>query len=225
LLRLLLALCLLHLLQPYRMTKTLPSRRGVCLSSINNNSNNVKALQPDTDEEDGPAAIDDNVNAPVGAMPTVSSRINFPEDDSRSRVVHDLWVCGAGNIGEEVIKAWKRLGGGDRIVAETMSSSRHESLSSLGASAVTRSARSAADERTARTVVIAIPPSAGKGRGQEYDYHSGYLEELSEATRLWAGPLGGGSLVFTSSVGVYGDMARTVTENTMTDSRSKKATK
>lgn len=189
-------------------------------------SDNIDSNAPKSDEEDensGPELVEDAVNAPVGPMPTVSSKINFPKE--KLTIKHDLWICGAGTIGEDIVKAWKGRKENDKslsIIAETRSDKRHETLSSLGATPRLRESRSTDDLKTAKNVIIAIPPSAGK---TGYDYKSGYIDELSEATRLWAGPEGGGSLVFTSSVGVYGDLIAKVTEKSQVDSRSQKATK
>lgn len=57
-----------------------------------------------------------------------------------------------------------------------------------------RSQRSEEDDRTARSVVICLTPSSSED----------YAVELNAAVRLWAGPLEGGSLIFTSSLAVYG---------------------
>jgi hypothetical protein len=174
----------------------------------------------DNDKEEN--IIDDAINAPIGPMPTASSKTNFAEEDVVPK--YDLWVVGAGTLGEEIIKEWKRLHPSDSVVAETKSANRHSRLESYGATPKLREARTEDDDRTAKTVIIAIPPSATSEKRIKTGYsYNGYVEELSDATRLWAGPAGGGSLLFTSSIGVYGDAANVVNEDFRVDSRSQKS--
>lgn len=108
------------------------------------------------------------------------------------------------------VKQWRSLFPGSRVIAETSTSTRHEELARLGAEPRLRSDRSAADEFSARNVLICIPPSGS----QDYE------EELSSGFRVWAGPQTG-NLVFTSSTVVYGDsFGNTVNERFRLDSRS-----
>jgi len=76
-----------------------------------------------------------------------------------------------------------------------------------------RSARCTENELSARHVLIALPPSSAVN----------YVDELNAACRLWAGPLGNGSLVFTSSIGVYGEsFGNIVNETFRVDTRTKR---
>lgn len=164
---------------------------------------------------------DDVFGAPVGPLPSVPSNINQANFDY-TKIKHDLWIVGAGTLGEIVAKEWKRLHSEDIIVAETRSTSRHEKLTSYGVNPRLRVDRTDNDTRTARNVIICIPPYSSTAASDQNQY----ISELSDACQLWAGPLGGGSLVFTSSVSVYGDsFGNIVDENFRLDTRSLKATK
>lgn len=102
------------------------------------------------------------------------------------------------------------------ICGETKTTARHEELINIGIEPRLRSDRSINDEGSAKNLLICIPPSAA----------AIYDEEINESVRLWAGSLGGGKLVYTSSIGIYGESnGNTVTETFRTDSRSKKSTK
>lgn len=102
------------------------------------------------------------------------------------------------------------------ICGETKTTTRHDDLRAIGIDTKVRSDRNVNDEGSAKNLLICIPPSAA----------SLYDEEINESIRLWAGPIGGGKLVFTSSIGIYGDSnGNTVTETFRTDSRSQRSTK
>ncbi len=88
-------------------------------------------------------------------------------------------------------------------------------MKTLGVLTSLRSERSIEDEVSARNVLIALPPSSAND----------YIEELHTATRIWAGPLGKGRLVFTSSIGVYGDsIGNIVNETFRVDTRNQRNT-
>lgn len=162
-------------------------------------------------EEDG----DDVIGKPVGPLPSVSSKLNFG-DETPKNIQYDLWIAGAGTLGEIICKAYKNKFPDARIVAETLSTSRHDRLSGLGAEPRLREQRSESDFKTARNLVIAIPPSASA---------KAYVDLISDASQLWAGPLGGGTMVFTSSLAVYGDShGNIVNEEFRLDTRSSRST-
>ena len=81
------------------------------------------------------------------------------------------------------------------ICGETKSINRHDEFKTFGIEPKLRDDRNVDDEGSAKNLLICIPPSAAKL----------YDEELNESVRLWAGPASGGKLVFTSSIGIYGD--------------------
>ena len=139
---------------------------------------------------------DDVWGAPVGPLPSVSSRINFGEETVDVR--HDLWVVGSGSqtivlsilsfhfystyvmlgtLGELLVRQWKALFPTSRVVAETLTEKRHQIYSDLGVQVRLRSNRDPDDIKTAKNLVICLPPSAAL---------KGYLEEISNATLLWA---------------------------------------
>ena len=121
----------------------------------------------------------------------------------------DLWVVGAGTLGEAVIKQWMTKFPDARVVAETKSLNKHSLLQSYGCIPALRSDRSSASIGSARNVVIALTPSSDD-----------YINELAEACRLWAGPQTGG-LVLTSSIGIYGEATgRIINEDSPVDSSS-----
>ena len=102
------------------------------------------------------------------------------------------------------------------IIGETKSINRHDEFKSLGIEPKLRDDRSINDEGSAKNLLICIPPSAA----------TLYDEELNESIRLWAGSASGGKLVFTSSIGIYGESnGNTVTETFRVDSRSSRSTK
>jgi hypothetical protein len=103
------------------------------------------------------------------------------------------------------------------LLAETRTDSRHAELISLGATPRLRSDRTEADLASARYVLISLPPSANK---------EDYVGEVSDASRIWAGPLGQGHMAFTSSSVVYGESnGNTVDETFRLDTRSERSTK
>lgn len=138
-------------------------------------------------------------------------------DETPQNVLHDIWVVGAGTLGMLAIKEWKEKFPASNIVAETRSDTRHAELLSMGVIPKLRSDRTDDNRMTARYVLISLPPSSNK---------EDYVGEVSDACRLWAGPLGQGHLAFTSSSAVYGDSnGNTVDEVFRLDSRSDRSTK
>lgn len=168
----------------------------------------------DSSDESG----EDVFGGSVGPLPSVSSRVNYPKE-SFDQLKYDLWIVGAGVLGEEIIKQWKTKFPMSTIVAETKSSLKHQSLSQLGCIPSLREDRNSSNTvGCARNVIIALPPSACKGSTE-------HIEELTEACRLWAGPKSGGGLLFTSSIGVYGEsLGNIVDENFRLDSSSSRTT-
>ncbi len=157
---------------------------------------------------------DDAIGAPVGPLPSVSSKINYG-DQTPQNVCHDLWVVGSGTLGMLALKEWMSLYPDSKVVAETKTENRHAELSRLGVTPRLRSQRSGADDRTARYLLICIPPSAS----------ATYVEEIHSSCQLWAGPLGQGHMAFTSSTVVYGDSnGNTVDEIFRLDTRSQRST-
>ena len=158
---------------------------------------------------------DDVFGAKVGTLPTVSSKLNFG-DLTPQNIVHDLWIVGAGTLGVSAAKIWKSKNPSAKVIAETRTTNRHQELLSLGALPRLRESRSSDDDLTARNVLVCLPPSSS----------SDYVDEIHLACRMWAGPLGNGNLVFTSSTAVYGDsIGNIVNENFRLDTRSLRATK
>lgn len=98
----------------------------------------------------------------------------------------DLWVVGAGELGQRVIKIWKEKHPRSVVVAETLTRDRHRYLKPLGALCTLREKRSERDKHIASNVVFAAPPTGTLD----------YALELKEATRLWNRR---GKFVFTSS--------------------------
>jgi predicted dinucleotide-binding enzyme len=107
----------------------------------------------------------------------------------------DLWVVGAGVLGEEVARKFQKNFPVSAIVCETSSTRKHERFEASGFVAKLRGQRSSDDFGVAKNLVISIPPSSSND----------YVSEVRDALQLWAGPSSGGSVVFTSSVGVYGE--------------------
>lgn len=128
-----------------------------------------------------------------GKIPTVLP--SMTSEGSDVCPMHDTWVVGSGTLGTHIISQLQSQCAGGKIVAETRSEARKKELEGMGALHVTRDQRIDKDYGTARNVIICLPPSCS----------SSYSAEVSEATRLWAGRKGGGNLVYTSSIGVYGD--------------------
>lgn len=148
-----------------------------------------------------------------GVPPSVSSKDDYAW--SSRNVKHDVWVVGSGTLGEQVLSILANMGT-TQIVAETKSSKRAQSITSLGCEHRLRDQRSSVDEMTAKTVIICMPPSSA----------TNYSAEVQHASRLWSGPDAGGNLIYTSSIGVYGDACgNTVTELSTVDARSASSAK
>ena len=113
------------------------------------------------------------------------------------------------------LKDWMSLYPDSKVIAETKTENRHAELTRLGVTPRLRSQRSDADERTARYLLICIPPSASDD----------YVAEIHSSCQLWAGPLGQGHMAFTSSTAVYGESnGNTVDETFRLDTRSQRST-
>lgn len=169
--------------------------------------------QRNDDDDDLP---EDAVCRAPDPLPSVSSSINFVEVEVD--VKYDLWVVGSGTLGEYILKQWKLKYPQSNIIAETKGSNRHDSIKSIGKTVITRlrEDRNDLDDRSAKNVIICLPPSSAEE----------YSDEVHAATRLWAGKSSGGNLVFTSSLGVYGESnGNIVTESFRIDTRSKISTK
>ena len=189
--------------------------------------------------------VDDVFGAPVGPLPTVSSKINWG-DQTPQNICHDLWVVGSGTLGMLALKEWMSMYPESKVIAETKTESRHAELMRLGVTPRLRSQRTDEDDMTARYLLLCIPPSAADD----------YKAEIDLATRLWAGPLGQGMILnnfshimnttvvaptpdlffvvmrskghmaFTSSTAVYGPSnGNTVDELFRLDTRSERSTK
>ena len=165
-------------------------------------SMSIFSLSGGKDEDSDDSTVDDAFGAPVGPLPSVSSKVNYQETSVEEENLIDLWVVGCGTLGFEAVKLWMSERAKDRterlVVAETASHSRHEQILALNSNELyvgykveprLRADRTDSDAAKARNVLICIPPSATA----EYD------EELFKACRLWAGPKYG-RLVFTSSI-------------------------
>jgi hypothetical protein len=164
-------------------------------------------------EAEDEALAEDRIGAPVGPLPSTSSKVNYQEIKTNPTI--DLWVVGSGTLGAFAVQQWLALHPGSRVVAETASSKKHEALAIAGSEPRLRASRSLNDEFCARNVLICLPPSAVEN----------YEEELSLSFRLWAGPEKG-NLVFTSSTVVYGDsFGNTVDEKFRLDTRSSRSFK
>ena len=89
------------------------------------------SLPPPEDKDEPP---EDAFGAPVGPMPSVSSRINYGDIIIDEKNLVDLWVVGAGTLGTYAVKEWKKrnrkLGS---VIAETNSMTRHAVLCDGGA--------------------------------------------------------------------------------------------
>lgn len=142
----------------------------------------------------------------------------------------DLLILGAGTLGTLVAARWLAAASppeGDdlpiRVVAETRTRGRHDRLAALGAVPRTRAdadaaatasdASSDADGSTSSRyrfpfVLLSMPPS-----GSADDYAA----EAARAVASWAGPAGGGRLIFTSSTSALAEKGgATITETAPT---------
>lgn len=121
---------------------------------------------------------------------------------------YDTWIVGSGVLGTLIASQLHTHDSGLKIVAETRSDVRKSEIEGMGVLHKTRDQRTDQDHGAARNVIICLPPSC----------FGLYADEVREATRLWAGKEAGGNLVYTSSIGVYGEAPGcTVTENTPVD--------
>ena len=163
---------------------------------------------------------EDTFGAPVGPLPSVSSKINYAEIEIDESSLVDLWIVGSGTLGTLVADEWlKRKRNLGTVIAETKTTNRHTQLKSLGAIPKLRTDRNIEkDYICSRNVLICLPPSSAENTNE-------YVYELFLGCRLWAGPKYG-QLLFTSSTAVYGDSnGNTVTETFRTDTRTARATK
>eukprot|EP01038_Epipyxis_sp_PR26KG_P011506 gene11506-15412_t len=163
---------------------------------------------------------DDAIGAPVGPLPSVSSMINVPTEQTSENLKYDLWIVGAGTLGEYVIKQYKAMFPDAVVVAETSTTTRHTSLLSQFPTnlqvRLKENRSEIIDAKSAKNVIICFPPSQSKE----------FVDEISSACRIWAGSVAGGNLVYSSSIGVYGDsIGNTVNEDFRVDTRSKSSTK
>ena len=160
-------------------------------------------------------AEEDAIGRPLDPLPSVSSKINHV-DNTGSNMKYDLWVAGAGTLGEIVCRLYKEKYPDAKVVAETATTNRHDRLQSYGVMCKVRSTRNEEDVKSARNLIIAFPPSSA----------ADYAAEVSEATRLWAGPMTGGTMAFTSSSAVYGDSEGNIVDEAFRlDTRSARSTK
>lgn len=168
----------------------------------------------DDDEVESSFLADDAFGAPVGPLPGVSSRINFG-DQTPTNIQHDLWVVGAGTLGIIAAQKWKNMFPSASVVAESKSDRRHSQSLALGIHPRLRNDRTASDEQSAKNLLVCLPPSSS----------TDYVGEINLACRLWAGPLGNGKMVFTSSTAVYGEsFGNIVNEKFRLDTRSQRST-
>lgn len=139
------------------------------------------------------------------------------QSDSTTVIQHDIWIVGSGTLGVKILSQLKNKPRYANIVAETQSEARRKEIQSIGGiEHRLRTMRSVADTGSARNVIICLPPSCS----------TSYTDEIHEATRLWAGKTGGGNLIYTSSIGVYGEAAGSiVTEDYPADTTSPSATR
>jgi hypothetical protein len=67
-----------------------------------NNDNliiNTSNDNDDNDDNDSSRIPEDAINAPVGPLPSVSSRINFAKQEVSKNLKYDLWIVGTGTLG------------------------------------------------------------------------------------------------------------------------------
>lgn len=155
----------------------------------------------------------DFIGHPPGTLPAASSKTNFAPH--KVDVKYDVWIVGAGTLGELIVKGMQPLNS-QKIIAETKCTERQSAITNLGAEHRVRTDRANTEEGSARSVVICLPPSCAVD----------YTAEIHAATRLWAGPEGGGNLIFTSSIAVYGESPGNIVDELFrVDTRSASSTK
>ena len=75
------------------------------MSLYNNNNDNliIKTVNDNNNEgddgDDDNKRPDDDIMAPVGPLPSVSSRINFAKEEISKNLKYDLWIVGCGTLG------------------------------------------------------------------------------------------------------------------------------
>lgn len=132
---------------------------------------------------------------------------NFDSNNVQNK---DVWIVGSGTLGNFLLAELKQVPG-ISVVGETRSLSRQEAIRNNGAEHRLREMRSKNDIGSARNVIICLPPSSS----------TDYIGEIHDAVRLWAGKVKGGNLIYTSSIGVYGDSSGlTVNEESPVDPHS-----
>ena len=136
----------------------------------------------------------------------------------------DLLVVGCGELGSRVAVRWLRQHPNARVVGATRTRSRHDTLRALGVEPLV--AAELPSSMDFSHVVVAVPPRL-RGAGATNEAAEAYVESVRRAAEHWRGPSGGGSLVYTSSGGVFAAPAISnsdpvrVTENSPTaDARS-----
>ena len=155
---------------------------------------------------------EDVVGQAPGVLPRASSKTNFGEVNLN--ILHDMWLVGSGTLGELIIA---NAASKSKLIAETRTTQRHNSIKEMGATPRLREDRKECDIGSAKTVIVCLPPSCSEDH---------YIEEVHAAAKLWAGPEGGGNLVYTSSIAVYGPSSgNIVNEEFRVDSRSPTSTK
>lgn len=171
-------------------------------------------------------------SAPPAVDATAAADASTADPASPSApAVGDLLILGAGTLGTLVAARWLAAapspGGAAppvRVVAETRTRGRHDRLAALGAVPRTRAdadaAATAADASPGvdsdgnggvrfPNVVFSMPPSASDD----------YAAEAARAVASWAGPTGGGRLIFTSSTSALAEKGgATITETAPTAS-------
>lgn len=109
-----------------------------------------------------------------------------------SRLRKSLRVIGAGRLGSALIEQWKKQSPEARIVAETATLKRHESLLQAGAHPVLRGQESTQAERY-DVVIHCVPPGQWSASAeQEVARAASFVDE-------------GGRLIVVSSTGVYAE--------------------
>lgn len=160
---------------------------------------------------------DDAFGASVGPLPSVSSKINYGEEEIDETKLCDLWIVGCGTLGKLAAKQYKLVNPAASIIGETHTDKSHTELSAMQVFPRKREDRDDdTDYLVARNVLVCIPPSSSFN-------NEAYEQELYGAYRMWAGP-DYGNFVFTSSTAVYGDSyGNTVNEEFRLDTRSLRA--